>query len=169
MIWLPVSLAGQIDRRGAVLVGGAQRLDVGAAGERVAHAGAHLVNALAGRFDHGIAGIVDDVDVVAARRHDVGAAAAVEHVGERIAGQQSVELEPIRFSIAIKVSSFGIATRAGAGVEIDHDAGGRGRIGRGIDAAAAVERIGAAEPFEHIVAVRRRQHVGDAGADATCR
>ena len=71
----------------------------------------------------------------------------------------------MRFSIADQGIAIGVAARAGAGREIDHDARGRGRIGRGIEAVAAVERVGAAEPAERIVAVAAAQDIGCGRAD----
>jgi hypothetical protein len=54
-----------------------QRLDV--VGERVGDAGEHRVGAGVGVLEHQVAGIVDEVGVVAsATLHDVGAALAVE-------------------------------------------------------------------------------------------
>ena len=48
----------------------------------------HKVTALAGRFRHLVANMVDDISVVApAARHLIGAEAAVEHIGGGVAGK----------------------------------------------------------------------------------
>lgn len=82
---LPVS--GSVDR---VASGQHQLLDVRAEHER--HGAADLVRAAACRLDGPIAGIIDNVDVVAfVAHHPVGAPFPVERVGPRIAGDGVVE------------------------------------------------------------------------------
>ncbi|CAF0856079.1 unnamed protein product [Rotaria sp. Silwood1] len=79
---------------GAVDVGGAgedEVLDIGA--QREADAAAHEVRALAHRFGHRVAGVVDEVGVVArAAGHLVGTGAAVDEVGAGVAGDRVVQL-----------------------------------------------------------------------------
>jgi hypothetical protein len=78
---------------GAVDVGGPgqdQVLDIGA--ERVGERALDRVGALVHQFDHRVAGVVDDIGVVAgAARHRVGPGAAVEAVRSAVAGQHVVE------------------------------------------------------------------------------
>ena len=84
---LPVSdvverVAGAVDVAAA---GQRQVLDIGA--ERVADRRLHRVGAFAERLGHHVAGVVDDVGVVAgAAAHRVGAGAAVERVVAAVAG-----------------------------------------------------------------------------------
>ena len=95
-------VAGQVDRRRAGVVGGLQRLDVGAGRHGPAHAGAHHVDALAAGFGHRVAGIVDDVGVVAeAADHGVGAGAAVQVVVAVVAAQRVVAAEALEHVVAV--------------------------------------------------------------------
>ena len=131
---------------GAVDVGAAgqgQVLDIGA--ERVGDRGGNSISARVQRFRRHVAGVVDDVVVVAdAADHDVGAAGAVERVVATIAGENvdaGIAGQRIVADAAGDVLDPGHGGKAGrAGrAEIDrHRAGGAGIVER-IDAAAAVD------------------------------
>ena len=78
---IPRSLDRRADER--------QVFDIG--GEHAVRRAHHRVNALAGVFRHHISGVIADVQIVAAAaRHGVGALAAIQHVGRRIAGQNVI-------------------------------------------------------------------------------
>ena len=71
----------------------------------------HRVGALAGALDHHVAGIVDDIGVVAgAAAHGVGAGAAVERVVAGVAGDHVGEALPVPLSrrcpCSIRFSTF---------------------------------------------------------------
>ena len=70
--------------------GQGQVLDLG--GERVGDRAVDRVGAAAGRLDHLVEAVVDDIDVVAATAdHGVGADEAVERVGAAVAGEDVVD------------------------------------------------------------------------------
>ena len=96
-------------------------------------------------------------------------AAAVEHIAERIAVQGVDEVRAGDVLDGDQLVIIGIAARAGPGGEVDHHAGGRRRIARAIGADAAIERVGAAETDEAVIADAAAQHVGDGRAGQRIR
>ena len=67
-----------------------QCLDIGR--QRIAYRGVDRVHALAGLLDHHVAGIVDNIAVVAsAADHRIGAGAAIQQIVATVAGQNVVE------------------------------------------------------------------------------
>ena len=93
-------VAGAVDRRRA---GQRQVLDVGA--ERVGDGALDRVGAFAGALGDHVAGVVDDVGVVAgAAAHRVGAGAAVEHVAAALPVSTLASALPVPLIAAVPVS-----------------------------------------------------------------
>ena len=84
-------VAGQVDRGGGGVVDGAQHLDRKSRDERVIGARVEDVEALAGKFDDDVVHVGEIAVVALAAPQDIRAAAAMERVRARIAGDVIVE------------------------------------------------------------------------------
>ena len=100
---------------GAVEIAAAgQRQVLHPAGQRVVDGGQHRVGALVAQFRDHVAGIVDDIGVVAgAADHRVGAGAAVQKVIAAIAGQRVVAAETVQLVVEARSGQRIVARGAG--------------------------------------------------------
>src|SRR5262249_21734977 len=148
---------------------GLEPFDIGAGAQRVADAGEDAVGrAFARAFDHDVAGIVDDIEIVAAEPgHGVGAGLAVERVGAGIAAQAighvvAGEVDRRGAGIVGGGQQFGIDARRLGVADAGEDAVGAAfggaldhLVGDIVDiipvvAAGAVEGVGAGLAVEHV-------------------
>ncbi len=140
----------EVDRHARARVGVGDRVDAVAAAQAVpARAAFERVVAVAA---------VEGVGPAAAADGVVGAA-AVEQVRGRIAGQRVGEAGA---EDALD-RGIGVARRipgGGVGLEVDHDAGGRGRVVGGVDAVAADQRVRAVAAAQAVVALAALEAVG---------
>ena len=167
-----VAVAGAVDVAAA---GQGQVLDVGA--ERVADRRLHGVGALADEFRRHVAGIVDDVGVVAgAAHHGVGAGAAIEGVVAAVAGEDV----GVAVAGAVEVGGPGQGEVLDVGAEREahrrlHQVGAFvGIFGHhvadvvdqiGVVAGTAQHGVGARAAVEDIVAAAADERVGAGCAD----
>ena len=140
----------------------------------------HRVRSLAGVLDHRIAGIVDEVDIVAgAAEHRIGAGAAVEQVAPGIAIDRVAQAVAVGLQVGASLQDQGLHVRR------QPEMGGRidrvGALARVlvrlvadivdkicIVAGTACEHVGSAIAREHVV-VRAADDVLDAGEHVALR
>ena len=149
------------------------------AAERVGHARANRVRALARRLGHDVAGVVDDVGVVPGTAgHRVGAGAAVERVVAGVARQALASVVAGAVDVAPCPVSTRFSTFAAKRVA-DARADGVGALARGfghgiggvvddvgVVARAADQRVGAGAAIERVVPRVAGQRVGERVAGA---
>ena len=167
-----VAVAGAVDVAAA---GQGQVLDIGA--ERVADRRLHGVGALADEFRRQVAGIVDDVGIVAdAAHHGVGAGATIEGVVAAVAGEDV----GVTVAGAVEVGGPGQGEVVDIGAEREahrrlHEVGAfAGIFGHhvadvvdqiGVVAGTPLHGVGARAAVEDIVAAAAGERVGGGCAD----